>query len=847
MIIADTTILPTDSVFDVQAKVEADAIDRGRRRYWEQIGDELARNVAGLSVHQQVMRMWEADMRGAMVAVKANLRDADTPTEGSHLYGPYILATPSKRLAMIAMVEAIGACIENPAGASWNKTCATIGRAVVAELNLKHASSQKTTQTSRNGTERIVSKAQIIRRRYKRLRPVHINQLSKAMLDDPLDPAYETIVRIGDVLLHSLVFNAIVPIKAASPSGKGTIVKAFERRLRKMKTRSVYRLHFRDEMYGLLGALHDQASGRRPVNPPMVHEPNTYKLADGKIMAGGYDTIRQQVVLNMRSRQRSALESTDEAPFWHGLWAVGTAANWRVNRRVLRVYENLIGDGVAIPGVPSREAPSMTPIPLEYDYDAEDPWHRAPDEVKYKFRRARKEDYQKHAAWLGEREVFRGVRESIKLWESLREAGWDKQWTPYNFDSRNRVYPAMRGLFYQGPDFSRGLCEFGTGKDCTGERARVWLKRHVAALFGQDKESLTYREQWADDHMHEIEKVAADPEGTFDFWSKADGGDTSWQALAACFALTDPEAAAHFPITLDGTCNGLQHYAALARCPETAALVNMIPATENQKPGDAYTALVGPVSRIVGQDAMDGNPAAQRLVGLVDRALVKQPLMTTLYNVTDRGMRAQILKTLKKRIGDDRHAYESAAYMVQVVRRVLTSQFPRPFAVLGWLEASALAIARAGYAVGWNTPLMFPVEQPYFNSRETTVKSVSGTLYLRVRDEVRGVNARKHARGCPPNYIHSLDGTHNLMNAIECVKRGVMYAPNHDLGATHASTADRLGVIVRQQFAAEHTPNLLHDLWRQWTTRYPDVEIPDPPLQGEYQVGDVMHNPSFWS
>lgn len=74
-----------------------------------------------------------------------------------------------------------------------------------------------------------------------------------------------------------------------------------------------------------------------------------------------------------------------------------------------------------------------------------------------------------------------------------------------------------------------------------------------------------------------------------------------WQTLAGCMeirnALQCPEGAenyiSHFPVHQDGSCNGLQHYAALGRDAAGAYSVNLSPC---EKPQDVYSCVAALVS-----------------------------------------------------------------------------------------------------------------------------------------------------------------------------------------------------------------------------------------------------------
>lgn len=69
--------------------------------------------------------------------------------------------------------------------------------------------------------------------------------------------------------------------------------------------------------------------------------------------------------------------------------------------------------------------------------------------------------------------------------------------------------------------------------------------------------------------------------------------DEPWQTLACCMEVAaavrspDPRLhVCHFPVHQDGSCNGLQHYAALGRDAHGAAQVNLQPA---ERPQDVYS------------------------------------------------------------------------------------------------------------------------------------------------------------------------------------------------------------------------------------------------------------------
>lgn len=95
--------------------------------------------------------------------------------------------------------------------------------------------------------------------------------------------------------------------------------------------------------------------------------------------------------------------------------------------------------------------------------------------------------------------------------------------------------------------------------------------------------------------------------------------------LNKALQLENPEDyISHIHVHQDGSCNGLQHYAALGRDFEGANQVNLV---NRDIPGDLYTFICNMVSERVEKEAQDPtNPMyeiAQKLKGNIKRKIVK--------------------------------------------------------------------------------------------------------------------------------------------------------------------------------------------------------------------------------
>lgn len=106
------------------------------------------------------------------------------------------------------------------------------------------------------------------------------------------------------------------------------------------------------------------------------------------------------------------------------------------------------------------------------------------------------------------------------------------------------------------------------------------------------------------------------------------GADDPWQCLAACMvlraALESPDPSAFescLPVHQDGTCNGLQHYAALGGDKHGAAQVNL---DVTERPSDVYTYVARMLDARVDKDAAEGHELAKLIQGRITRKVVKQ-------------------------------------------------------------------------------------------------------------------------------------------------------------------------------------------------------------------------------
>ena len=249
----------------------------------------------------------------------------------------------------------------------------------------------------------------------------------------------------------------------------------------------------------------------------------------------------------------------------------------------------------------------------------------------------------------------------LKLWVAEKFLKEEKIYFPHNLDFRGRAYPIPQNLNHIGSDLCRGMLLFSDAKPL-GPYGLTWLKIQLCNLFGNNKVSRQDRARWTEDHMPEVIDSAVNPLTGSKFWAQA---ENPFQALACCMeihqALQCPEGPEHYrshlPVHQDGSCNGLQHYAALGRDYKGGAAVNLITNTVD-KPADVYSEVLAIVKRRIAEDVLispEEPDDAKRNMGVmarlvqpvVNRKVIKQTVMTSVYGVTRIGARLQVEKQIE--------------------------------------------------------------------------------------------------------------------------------------------------------------------------------------------------------
>ncbi|KAG6034348.1 hypothetical protein E4U40_004028 [Claviceps sp. LM458 group G5] len=590
---------------------------------------------------------------------------------------------------------------------------------------------------------------------------------------------------------------------------------------------------------------------------PMLVEPKPWtKTNEGGFLLSKTALVRVKAgAREQRLYTKAALRNGCLDQVFKGLDVLGKTS-WQINRQVLNVMMESWNS--------EQEIANMPPLNPQLELPKE-PDSSADPIVRINWLRSVKEIENERSALHSQRCFMNLQLEVARMFRN------QTIYFPHNVDYRGRAYPMPTYLNHMGADHTRGVLKFARGKEL-GERGLRWLKIHLANLFGLGKSSFDEREAFANDNMAKIIDSATNPLNGGRWWLEA---EDPWQCLAACFdlkaasELPDPtKHVSQLPIHQDGTCNGLQHYAALGGDTWGAKQVNLEP---GDRPADVYSAVAELVNKAINQDARDGkNKMAVILQGKISRKVVKQTVMTNVYGVTFSGAKNQVCKQidalypeLSKETGINHMVLST--YIAKHIFKALATMFRGAHDIQYWLGEVGGRVCRAmtapqiqrlaeNYASGktetggevrktkkktkaspngfnafadhfrstvvWTTPLRMPVVQPYRTRQVKEVRTCLQTIAYPVDEQTDPVNRRKQLQGFPPNFIHSLDASHMLLSALDCDKQNLVFAAVHDSFWTHAADVDTMNGILREAFIRIHQEDVIGRLAQEVEARH---------------------------
>jgi len=609
----------------------------------------------------------------------------------------------------------------------------------------------------------------------------------------------------------------------------------------------------------------------QPVLRPMVVPPVDWTTPTN----GGYLTehLSMPLVKTRNNHYLEELRNTDMPEVYDSINALQQTP-FRIKEPVLEVMQHLWDIGSDLGNLPPQEPRPLPLCPV---------CHQSVESDKGKHACFADGENNKNAHWKWKRmaaEVYSlRTRDSSHCVQTFaimemarRYSKYPAFYFPYQLDFRSRVYAVPRYLNPQGPDTAKGLIEFANGKPLGSKMSVFWLAAHGANCWGYDKVSLEDRVRWTQANSDAIMAVASDPYEN-KWWADADGGEKAWQFLSFCFEwagyLTDGlDFVTRLPVSIDGSCNGLQHFSALLRDEVGGKAVNLMPSDE---PADIYQSVADEATAIlcahrdasVTDSDYDGDPklAAQWLEFGVDRKITKRPVMIVPYGGSPFAIRRYVLDEIKEQIESGKaenvfgesDLFPAACYLSNVIWQAIGNVVIAARSAMDWLQEAAEAAADEGLPITWSTPADFPVLQAYPETQSRTIKTKAGDQFIKMtlREDTDRIDKRKQAQGVSPNFVHSLDAAALQMTVNEARRRGIeSFVMVHDSYGTLATDIEELGDVTREVFVDLYeNHDVLAEFREDVLPIIDDSEksLPPIPPKGDLNIREVLDSDFFFA
>jgi DNA-directed RNA polymerase len=845
-----------------QMKLEEDVVDVAIARWKEEHEHMLKMGInTKLSSRSMEASMWqwqnslEQAIKEELADISKALSDDSDKDPQRAEYGPYFEAIKPEKMAGITILLALQHCIKDVAeGCKITLLAKMIGGYLERETT--HAGNSSNTRAAfQDDIERQKALLKRLGRATKASADTSIPAVSTERVVVGPWPTHVQL-HIGALLLSKLIDTAMVPIKQAGQQ-KVELQPAFRHCIEYEKGKKVGKVRAQDQLREKLMKAPLRSNVGLSGHMPMLVEPRPWKgLREGPYYHYSPELMRHKDDDDVQLMYaKAAIEKGDLGQVLAGLDVLGKTA-WRINNDVLKVMLEAWNSGEEVADLPA-ENPKRE-YPAEPEASAEPAVRKA---WRNEMRKAENE-----IGGLHSQRCFSNLQLEVA------KAYTDKTfYYPHNIDFRGRAYPIPPFLNHMGADSARGLLVFDKGKPLGTEGLR-WLKIHLSNLAGFDKASLDERVQYTMAHAADIVDSVTNPLDGKRWWLKA---EDPWQCLAACFELKaaldlpDPtQYVSHIPVAQDGSCNGLQHYAALGGDSFGASQVNLEP---GERPADVYSGVSKLVKESVQKDADAGDARAKVLLNKITRKVVKQTVMTNVYGVTFVGARAQVQKQLdaimENKSECDIENYALASYIAKKIFKALATMFEGAHDIQYWLGECADRITRAitpeqirliidqregktpqinskykdaawkywakknattgevknvdfRTSVIWTTPLKLPVVQPYRAAKGREVVTSLQHISFKEPRAYDPVNRRRQLQAFPPNFVHSLDATHMLLSALKCDEAGLTFAAVHDSFWTHAADVSTMSAILRDAFIKMHKDDIIGRLASEFKARY---------------------------
>ena len=588
------------------------------------------------------------------------------------------------------------------------------------------------------------------------------------------------------------------------------------------------------------------------------------------------------LVRRASKEQRAMLAKADLSTVYAGVNAAQATA-WRINPRVYGVMRKLMERGTDAPGITALD-PREVPGRLSDEEAADKEGLIA---HKNEIRKAKTANAKMISKRFAQHRVFATAD---------RFVSYPAIYFAYNLDFRGRVYACSDDLSPQGNDLQRGLLEFAEGDPLDAEGLR-WLRVHLANTYGVDKVSFRERERWAEKHYEMILACADDPMECEE-WHAA---DQPWQFLAACFAFADYSQDAHavvrVPVMLDGSCSGIQHYAAILRDEDAGREVNLVP---GDKPGDLYRVVADRIMeklKTMPAEVWEGSGKAKKRVKTfaaewrsfgIDRKITKRSVMVLPYGGTFLSNLDYVRDAVRDQVESrgvpswltEDNEQEAYVALAKIVWAAMHDVVKGPIEGMKYVRRVVKTWAREAPTkkLHWTSPCGFPVVSDYHKAKLEPVKVDAATTRLKVSvtvpplpslairsmftvptceplgvplkvrptDFTTETDWNRVETSAAPNFVHSLDASHLLLSLKRASVEGItQLATVHDAFGTTPTKTAAFARILAEEFAKLYIADPFTCL--QEPLKAMGVEPPVVPPRGALSVEAIATSPYLFA
>jgi DNA-directed RNA polymerase len=523
---------------------------------------------------------------------------------------------------------------------------------------------------------------------------------------------------------------------------------------------------------------------------------------------------------------------------------------WRVNRRVIdtmlaAAQHFSVGEVTSQHPIPKPEKPMWLTT-------ADTPSKEWPEEQQVEFKAWKRATAEWHTNTRLRTALYTRFYAITRSAEMYRE--YPAIYFVYFADSRGRLYPMTYGMNPQGTDAQKAVLEFAEGKPLVTPQAIRWFLIQGANKWGFDKATLDDRAGWHASRQEQLLAMADDPISN-NGWKNADAPFQflSWVFEYADFIRSPNTFVSHTPISMDGSCNGLQNLSAMLRDEIGGTATNLTP---NKVMQDIYRKVAEAATvrmrAYTYDDPVKESIRKRWLTHGIQRKVVKRSVMTTPYGVTRRSAQDYVVSDYlatgaAPEFSKDEWA-DAASVLMEHAWPAIGDVIVKGRQALEWLHKAARAIIKKSDPeepiITWTTPSGFPAAQAYYVAQEHRINSrLHGPVKIRVMSEKDEADITRHASGLAPNFVHSLDAAHLHRVSAKAASRGITsLAMIHDDYGTHAADSEELFKLIREEFVSMYQE---HDPLEELRAKYP--YMPFPPAKGSLDITGVLASDFFFS